>query len=108
MLGRLKPYTQKERPPCPFYGFDGETNFFIDTSGNQCAMTGTYTPCQREMENLRPCWKECALNTAENRKNLKEISKIIRVFPDDFQPPKALEWEGVSLKKWMRYFKNKK
>ena len=85
----LKPYAQKDRPKCPFYGFNGMYGMFMDSEGNQCALiTDSFSPCQMEMAEKTPSWSECPFNTEEKRKDLASVARKMKVFPKGFHPPK--------------------
>lgn len=102
----LTPYFQKKRHPCPFYGFSGMFGTMIDQHGNQCALiTGSYNPCQMEIQGQEPNWYKCPFNTEENRKKSEELIKNEKgqVFPEEFHPPAAQAWEGISFKQWINY-----
>lgn len=105
----LKPYFEKQRPPCPFYGFGYVFNGILDTKGNQCALIKeSHTPCQMEVQQQEPNWYKCSMNnldtlSKEELKSLKEKYKNVRVFPLEFQPPDAKPWKGISLADWMKY-----
>ncbi len=107
----LKPYFEKNRHACPFYGFHMAFegfNAMIDQSGNQCALIkDSYSPCQMEIQNLAPCWKKCSFATSDNIDLLNKIEKIVIVFPDEFRPPGAKSWRGITMKQWIEYMKNK-
>ena len=100
----LKPYTEKERYPCPFYGFNGMFDVMIDSKGNQCALiTDSHSPCQMEMQKQRPDWSKCSANTTEITPKLEEVMEKMQVFPDEFRPGDVEHWKGISLKDWMDY-----
>ena len=99
----LKPYYKKERPKCPFYGFNGVSGIFFDTEGNQCgAKTSSHAPCQMEINRDTPNWSKCLFNTERHRRDLRKILDN-RIFPKEFQPPGAKSWEGITLKQWIQY-----
>ena len=104
MEEKPKPYYEKDRPPCPFYGFNGMYGGFFDTDGNQCGLiTDSHAPCRMEQEGDTPDWNGCIFyNTEENRAALEKISGNIKVFPKEFAPPKS-SWRGIILETWFEY-----
>jgi len=97
-------YAQLRRPPCPFYGFNMSDNIMRDSRGRQCALiTGYYGRCQMEMVRDKPSWHNCSLNTQENRNKITRNLDKIRVFPREFRPANAKEWDGMSLMSWVKY-----
>ena len=107
----LKPYFEIERPPCPFYGFNGISGSLMDTEGNHCALRRDYRPCVMEINEEEPNWNLCPIrqNFLEGRgKKLEEVAGKIQVFPREFRPPKDKPWKGISLKDWMNSRLNKK
>ena len=103
------PYIEKERHPCPFYGFSGMSKLMFDTGKNQCALiTDSYSTCQMEVQQQEPNWYKCHMNNLdtlsdEEFNSLKEQYKNIIVFPEEFHPPDTESWDGISLKDWMAY-----
>lgn len=109
--GKLKPYFEKSRPACPFYGFHlalERFNAMVDQKGNECALVDGYKPCQMEIQKLIPCWNNCSSYSSKDIENLKKIEEKVQVFPKEFRPPKARSWTGIKLKDWMQYIQNKK
>ena len=106
--GELKPYFEKSRPACPFYGFHINFEIMVDQKGNECALIKGYTPCQMKIRKLTPCWNNCSFYSPEDIKNLKEMEEILAVFPDEFHPPKARSWKGITLKQWIQYIESRK
>lgn len=113
MLNRLKkkslePYSDVERPACPFYGFNEMYGSLMDSKGNQCALiTDSFSPCKMEMTEENPNWHECPLNTEGSRKKLEEVAGRMQAFPREFHPIKSKHWEGIPLTDWMNYILNK-
>ena len=108
----LKPYSEKNRAACPFYGFHlalGKFRSMMDQNGNQCALKiSSYSPCQMEMDNQKPSWKDCSFfNTPDNQNLISKMNRIIRVFPDEFWPPGERSWDGIELKDWIKYIEDK-
>lgn len=104
--GKLKPYSEKSRPACPFYGFHISLEFMVDQKGNECALLNGYYPCQMEIRKLTPCWSDCSFYDSKDIDNLLEIEKKIQVFPEEFCPPKAGPWTGIKLKDWIQHVQN--
>ena len=97
------PHYHKERPPCPFYGFNGMHNVFFDTEGNQCGLiTISHSPCKMEQEGGTPNWKECHLNSRENRVALGTRLDLY-VHPKEFQPPSGKGFRSFTIRKWFEY-----
>ena len=108
----LKPVRdlEKPRPKCPFYGFHGalEAPFrsIMDSEGNQCALTGKYSPCGMEMAHETPSWDGCTVYN--HPKNIEVLRKVVnssetKAFPREFTPEGANYWQGMPLKKWFHY-----
>ena len=98
----IRPYVL--RPDCAFHGFSGMSNVMMDSGGNQCALKiDSYSPCQMEMVGNKPSWSECPFNTEKNRKYIEENSEKVRVFPREHRPAKVKEWNGWTLKIWLRH-----
>lgn len=106
----LKPYFDKERPPCPFYGFHAWQSMFMDQTGNQCALLiDSYSPCQMEVRNQKTDWNKCPFNTPETRQKLEEISQEVIVFPNEFWPPGQKSFrDGIPLRDWIEYVMKEK
>ncbi len=106
------PYEVVERHPCPFYGFNGMSDFLADQAGNQCAIiTKRHSPCMMETAGDTPNWNLCPIrqgSSDEDMKRLESFAEGTKVFPREFRPPKAKNWEGIPLKNWMSYVLNKK
>lgn len=106
----LKPFHDKERHPCPFYGFylSPIGGALLDQEGNQCALIkGSYSPCQMEMQKQTPDWNECSYNCEKNKSNIRTISRKYRAFPKEFWPDEESSWAGIPFKRWMRYVMRK-
>ncbi len=108
--GNAKPYFQKERHPCPFYGFhlQHDTDIMIDQNGNQCAIVIiSYCPCQMEEKGKEPNWYKCSFNNLEISDKFKEkfeiFSQKIKVFLEEFHHPNSWNWEGISLEQWISH-----
>jgi hypothetical protein len=106
----IKPYFEKERYPCPFYGFFGGLGIMMDQEGNQCALIrDSYSPCPLKMNDDIPDYKKCSPEEYEkyiqdnSDTGLRKLSENVRVFPKEFHPPEVREWEGISLRQWMDY-----
>jgi len=96
-------YFEKERPVCPFYGFNGMFGGLIDSRGNQCALVKkSYSPCQMELDGETPDWHNCPLNT-EGAIEAHFGSMDIRAFPKELRPSEDGGWSGVSLEDWIRH-----
>ena len=108
----LKPYFKVERPPCPFYGFNGGLGYFIDTERNHCALKeDSYSLCGMERIEEEPNWNLCPLrqNSPEgNGKKLEEAARRIKIFPREFRHPKTAMWESMHFIDWVDYIMNKK
>ena len=102
---KLEPYYKKERPPCPFYGFDGTNKrVYFGSKGNQCALiTERYTLCQMEKEGDTPDWRGCPFNTQENREAISKLLDHLRIYPGEFQPPSGKGIRGITLRAWFEY-----
>jgi hypothetical protein len=98
--GELLAYAAN-RPPCPFYGFVGMVEMFVDNKGNACGLAGGHHPCAMEMVSEKPNWKECKrFNHEKNLENIANALDHCKIFPDELRPPNASEWDGVSLRGW--------
>ena len=102
----LVPERPAPRPPCPFYGFSGVGGFLVDTKGNQYAiLVRRHCPCEMEMQHFTPEWKRCHLVTVGAKaawiKRLKD--EQVQVFPDEFRPKGAKEWEGIDFGRWFKH-----
>jgi len=100
-----KPYIEKERYKCPFYGFYGNARMggLIDQEGNQCALiTNSYSPCKMETCGIKPDLRMCVFNTKENREIFSRM-KEMRIFPKEFTPPNTDDWKGITLGQWVKY-----
>ena len=104
----LKPYSEKDRPACPFYGFNAMMGILIDQNGNQCALiTDSYSPCRMEMNSETPEWENCPANNPKITSGLEAAMDKMRVFPDEFRPSNPNGWEGITLREWINYLANK-
>ena len=101
-----QPFYTVERPPCPFYGFNGKYGILMDTGGNQCGLlTLSNTPCQMEREGDTPNLSRCTLfNTEEHKAALGKILNV-KIFPNELRRPGTKPWGGITLKKWFEYLK---
>jgi len=103
---------REERSNCPFYGFyiclDSKEDKMIYQEGNRCAfITNDDNPCKMESEGLKPLWKDCALNSKENREKLEFFLREIRVLPNNpFLQGKNPE-RTLALRNWMAYVKKR-
>ncbi len=98
------PYEEVSRTACPFYGFNGMFGMMLDSKGNQCALvTGSHSPCAMERGGEQPCWENCPSNIPENREKLENLAENMQVFPEEFHPPEAKSWGGITLKRWMEH-----
>lgn len=89
------------RPRCPFYGFVGMAQMFVDNHGNACGAAGGHRPCAMEMAREKPDWNKCTrFNHDGNRKNIQNVLDHWRIFPDELRPPNSSGWGGVSLRGW--------
>jgi len=104
----LKPFKDVERKSCPFYGFNGMYGHLIDSEGNECAITNSYSPCQMEIAGEKVSWENCYRNTQEVSKKLEEVAEKTMAFPKEFWPPGKSSWKGISLKEWMNYILKRK
>jgi len=106
-MAELKSYFEKERPPCPFYGFGGTDTILMDSKG-QCALRGLeLISCGMEVGDEIPDWRECWYNKGEIGRKVFEGKMKARVFPNEFSPPEKKGWRGIPLKKWVDYVMNK-
>jgi hypothetical protein len=104
----LKPYIEKQRHPCPFYGFNGSFGMMVDQEGNQCALlTNSYSPCRMEVNKQTPNYSKCSFNNEENNKALEKIANKMQIFPREFSPPNQKSWDGIKLRQWMDYLLKK-
>lgn len=105
MIGFLKSFFVKEDPKlyeerpryrCPFYGFFHGPGVFLDQSGNQCPLTGGYTPCLLERNGNTPNWDLCHIY---NKKDF-DIVKVydMQIFPKEFDPPDKSSWGGIKFR----------
>lgn len=100
----LKPYTEKQRHPCPFYGFNGSFGAMIDSEGNQCAIiTKSFSPCKMCLYHETPNWNKCSFNTEENKNRLIGILANIRIYPGEFKPSDSKNWRGLEFAEWADY-----
>lgn len=108
-----QPYRDTQRHPCPFYGFNGMFGNFFDQKGNQCGLLrDSYSPCQMDPSGERSNWEECSLNNPMSREFFEENASRIKIYPEEFWPRdregvKAQSWEGITLKQWMDYIKER-
>jgi len=104
MSSKPRPYYKKDRPLCPFYGFNGLSGVFFESKEeNQCGLkTLTSTPCQMELEGDTPDWNTCPHNTDENLEGLRRILDSW-VYPHEFQPPSGKGIRGLTLRRWFEY-----
>jgi hypothetical protein len=100
----MKPFYERERPPCPFYSFSYQGIIFMDSEGNQCGMNQkTIGPCYMELQGQKPSWTKCSLNRGPfGEKDLKAAEKI-KVFPKEFYPPNLNGWGGISMRDWLEH-----
>ena len=100
-------YTENERPPCPFYGFIscGEKKVLLDLRKNSCALMRGYSSCAMEFEyGKKPDFDRCPLrNEEEVISYLKELGWHLRVFPQEFFPPEAKLWGGITFRQWLDF-----
>ena len=104
----LKPYTEKQRSLCPFYGFSKIFNLFNDYKNNQCGFKDLYELCQMESLGESPNWNECACNTKDFKKNLKKNYNNVAVYPNEFRFPNSMNGHGIPFSDWMKYILEKK
>jgi len=101
----IPPY---EGPKCPFYGFVGCGNFYMENKGNACALTGEHRPCRMETAGDAPEWDKCPVFNHE--KNAPAVAKLmddITVAPDAFWPKGASSWPGMQLRTWFEHVMNR-
>ena len=108
----IKPTREVERKKCPFYefhgAFGGQFNAMMDSEGNQCALTGEYSPCSMEMAQQEVDWDNCTrYNHPNNMETLKGIVSSATAFPKEFHPEGAKSWKGITLKKFFGYIMGK-
>jgi len=65
--------------------------------------TGSYSPCKMELAGDTPNWAGCGFNIEKNRREINRCLEKMRVFPQEFRPPKNKPWDGISLEFWMGY-----
>lgn len=83
-----KPYYERARHPCPFYGFNGMYGRLMDQNGNQCALLReSHSPCQMEVEGNTPNWENCPFNNDLSRRDIEREAPKVRAFPKEFWPP---------------------
>ena len=104
---KLKPVYEKQRPLCPFYGFHHFNGNFMDQKGNQCAIAGGYTPCELDIHGFNPDLDQCPHRSEEGITSLKKVSDNLRVFPKEFWPDGAREFNGISFSQWYEYVMKK-
>ena len=96
-------YTEVIR--CPFYDFSLFPDKGLMVSGegsNRCGLvTDAHAPCQMQVRNKTPHWRDCPLNNKEARKRVSELLKSITVFPAGQTEAIPLEdwYEGVTQRK---------
>ena len=90
-------------PKCPFYGFFGFKNSFIDNEGNACALTGEHKPCQMEASGNVVNWDNCPENSEENIPELKRIMEEVIIMPEVFWPDGNPTWSGMDFSVWFEY-----
>ncbi len=104
MPEELKPYKEKERHTCPFYGFFAANGMMMDQHGNQCALViDSYRPCQMEKEGEQPDWNGCPFKEEKSSGELEILIDRIQVFPQEFCPPGEKEWGGITLREWSEH-----
>jgi hypothetical protein len=102
-------YTENQRPPCPFYGFDGRyvsRGFgFMDVKVNCCALiTNSFSPCQMESrQHKEPNWDQCPFYNSEDWEDFKKRVADVRIYPQEFWPVDTEEWEGIRFNKWLEF-----
>ena len=88
-------------PPCPFYGFVGRGSFFMESTGNACALTGEHSPCRMEVAGDEPNWDKCPVyNKQGNVPQLKQIMESVTTAPKIFWPSGASSWDGIKFGVW--------
>ena len=91
--------TRRERPACPFYGFNHVYGTLLDSRGNQCGLIrNSYSPCQMEISGNEPDWHKCYLNVGKNNRRLVGILDV-KVLPNELKSKHP--WSGIPLKDWM-------
>lgn len=72
LINGLKHVTEVLEKPllgCEHYG---KSNYGMDSHGNQCELLSGFKPCLMERVELDPCWGECSLNPACQRREAKK------------------------------------
>ena len=77
----------------------------MDLKGNACALIiENHAPCQMEsVQHKMPDWDECPYNPGGVRLSLDEAVSQLRIYPQEFWPLNAIEWEGISFKDWLDF-----
>jgi len=100
----LKPYMEKKRFPCPFYGIDMRFGMATEGVTNQCALIDkSYLPCEMHKRSEKPDWNKCPLNTEETKNKLISFLANIRIYPKEFEPPNPRNWRGIEFAEWVDY-----
>ncbi|MDD5696526.1 MAG: hypothetical protein PHO90_00940 [Candidatus Pacebacteria bacterium] len=97
-----KPFFEKPRFPCPFYGFHfsfGE--LFWGGDGNYCGLVGRV--CLMEHCPSGPDWRECPCNNKENEWMLAHAFLGTTIAPHEFRPPGKKPWRGMPMVQWAWY-----
>jgi len=107
-----KPFFEKPRYPCPFYGFlafglsrhDGCFSAFADQGNNRCGLAEKMDgACKMEYLSMGPDWKKCPLNNKDNQESLDQVFRKAKIYPKEFRPPKVRCWKGMSIDRWRAY-----
>lgn len=108
----LKPFLDIERPPCPFYGFDGEFGAFEEGGENQCGLVfGQCIYCKMLLHKETPNWNKCEFNTEKNKNSLAGILANMKIFPRELKPQveqEAKSWRGIEFAEWVDYVMREK
>ncbi len=100
----LKPYIEKKRFPCPFYGIDVRFGMATEGGEHQCVfMEKSYLSCKMHIRGEKPDWNKCKFNTEENKNRLVGILANLKIFPKEFEPPEPRNWRGIDFAEWVDY-----
>lgn len=89
------------RPRCPFYGFVGVSEIFVDNQGDACGLARGHSSCVMETKGKAPSWEGCrTFNHMQNAPRILELQQTGRVFPTELCPEGQTTWDGLSLGKW--------
>src|SRR3989304_3840068 len=107
----LETYSDKQRPRCPFYGFNIISETMLDSQGNQCPLLSklsrSYHPCLMEVNGEEPNWEKCPYLPKELKRVAESVAeRKLTVIPKEFSPSKEI-WQGIPFKHWKDYINSR-